>query len=295
MEDVPRIEPEDGPDHHSHGDAVQQQTDDQLDESARAAVNWYRGEQAHATTLTETGLDIQYHLRETGPYERDHTDLGGNPGSTPRHRRTATPASLPTGAWPTGFGRRYWTAGSPSAPVCPANVNWQWDFRCPVPPSAPPTHCCGNRAGWTPDAGLAAGSGCPTGNSARHGSSSPSTAVASFNAGGIFGWQDGVGWHESVPASAAPPAMIDLTTACLPAPAAPLAAAVQVAAEQLSRYMAGDGYLPFGLPVLREVIAARYAAAGVPTTAEQILITSGAQHAFSPRSSASCRLPATGC
>ena len=105
--------------------------------------------------------------------------------------------------------------------------------------------------------------------------------MASFNAGGIFGWQDGVGWHGNVPASVNPPATIDLTTACLPAPAAPLAAAVQVAAEQLPRYMAGDGYLPFGLPVLREVIAARYTAAGVSTTAEQILITSGAQHAFS--------------
>ena len=32
--------------------------------------------------------------------------------------------------------------------------------------------------------------------------------------------------------------------------------------------------------MLRDAIAARYAAAGVPTTAEQILVTSGAQHAF---------------
>ena len=32
--------------------------------------------------------------------------------------------------------------------------------------------------------------------------------------------------------------------------------------------------------MLRDVVAARYTAAGVPTTAEQILITSGAQHAF---------------
>ena len=101
-----------------------------------------------------------------------------------------------------------------------------------------------------------------------------------FNAGGIFGWQDGIGWRESIPPSAEPPVTIDLTTACLPAPAEPLAVAVQAAVEQLSRYTDGDGYMPFGLPVLREVIAARYAAAGVPTTAEQILITSGAQHAF---------------
>ena len=118
----------------------------------------------------------------------------------------------------------------------------------------------------------------PAGNSTRRGPSAPSAA---FNAGGIFGWQDGIGWRDDVPTSADPPSTIDLITACLPAPAAPLAAAVQVAAEQFSRYTTGDGYLPFGLPVLREVIAARYAAAGVPTTAEQILITSGAQHAFS--------------
>ena len=74
---------------------------------------------------------------------------------------------------------------------------------------------------------------------------------------------------------------IDLTTACLPAPAEPLAAAVAAAAAELPRYAAGDGYLPFGLPVLREVDRRPGTrAAGVPTTAEQILITSGAQHAF---------------
>ena len=159
-------------------------------------------------------------------------------------------------------------------------MNWQRGFRCPGPPSAPPTRCCGSRAGWTPGADPGADCGCRQATRRVDGSSAPSTAAATFGAGGIFGWQDGIGWHEAVPASADPPATIDLTTACLPAPAEPLAAAVPAAAEQLSRYTNGDGYLPFGLPVLREVIAARYAAAGVPTTAEQILVTSGAQHAF---------------
>src|SRR5664279_3789669 len=117
-------------------------------------------------------------------------------------------------------------------------------------------------------------------------------ASAPFGAGGIFGWPDGVGWQHDTAAAAFDTAagafdttaeraeVIDLTTACLPAPADPLADAVASAARQLPRYLAGDGYLPFGLPVLREAIAARYAAAGVPTTAEQILVTSGAQHAF---------------
>ena len=74
--------------------------------------------------------------------------------------------------------------------------------------------------------------------------------------------------------------VIDLTTACLPAPAEPLMAAVAAAAAELPKYLAADGYRPFGLPVLREIIAERYTAIGVPTTAEQILVTSGAQHAF---------------
>ena len=108
-------------------------------------------------------------------------------------------------------------------------------FAVPDHRRAPPTRCCANRAGWIPDAAPAVGSGCRRATPAPPGRRSPTAAVASFNAGGIFGWQDGVGWHETVPPSADPPATIDLTTACLPAPAEPLAAAVQAAAEQLSR------------------------------------------------------------
>lgn len=102
-------------------------------------------------------------------------------------------------------------------------------------------------------------------------------AVTPFGAGGIFGWQDGIGWHGE---GADGVGVIDLTTACLPAPAEPLMAAVAEAAAELPNYLAADGYRPFGLPVLREIVAARYTADGLPTTAEQILITSGAQHAF---------------
>jgi len=112
----------------------------------------------------------------------------------------------------------------------------------------------------------AAGAGRSTGSGGRSG------LLETFGAGGIFGMR-----------SAAPDdgsEIIDLTTACLPAPAEQLAAAVLTAVEHLPRYTGGDGYLPFGLPVLREAIAARYSAAGVPTAAEQILVTSGAQHSF---------------
>ncbi|WP_420123672.1 PLP-dependent aminotransferase family protein, partial [Nakamurella sp.] len=102
-------------------------------------------------------------------------------------------------------------------------------------------------------------------------------AGLSYAAGGIFGWRDGIGWHDELERAAG---MIDLTTACLPAPAALTGAIATATGELLPRYLGTDGYLPFGLPELRDVVAARYTAAGVPTTAEQILITSGAQHAF---------------
>ncbi len=119
----------------------------------------------------------------------------------------------------------------------------------------------------------------PAGSARSAGSDSgPSTGRAgtSYAAGGIFGWRDGVGWHDVAEEAGG---VIDLTTACLPAPTA-LTGAVARAAELLPTYLTADGYLPFGLPELRDVVAARYTAAGVPTTAEQILITSGAQHAF---------------
>ncbi|WP_196073390.1 MocR-like transcription factor YczR [Nakamurella alba] len=74
---------------------------------------------------------------------------------------------------------------------------------------------------------------------------------------------------------------IDLTTACLPGAEEPVLRALEAATAQLPRYLASDGYSPLGLPVLRAAIAARYTAAGLPTTADQILVTNGAQHAFS--------------
>lgn len=47
----------------------------------------------------------------------------------------------------------------------------------------------------------------------------------------------------------------------------------------LAPLLRGDGYLPHGLPELREGIAAYYREAGVPTEPEQILVTSGSQQA----------------
>ena len=73
---------------------------------------------------------------------------------------------------------------------------------------------------------------------------------------------------------------IDLSTASLPAPAPALQQAAEAALADLPRYAGADGYIPFGLPVLRRAIAEHYTAAGLPTSADQILVTSGAQHGF---------------
>ncbi|MDQ6658898.1 MAG: PLP-dependent aminotransferase family protein [Actinomycetota bacterium] len=92
-------------------------------------------------------------------------------------------------------------------------------------------------------------------------------------------WQTAIfGRSDSGPGR---PAMIDLSVASLPAPAEPLRRAVAAAVTDLDHYLVGDGYFPFGLPILRDVVAQRYTAAGAPTSSEQILITSGAQHGLS--------------
>src|SRR5688572_14462516 len=49
------------------------------------------------------------------------------------------------------------------------------------------------------------------------------------------------------------------------------------AMEDLRPWLAGSGYLPLGLPPLRDAIAAHLTAQGVPTAAEQVLVTNGAQ------------------
>lgn len=76
------------------------------------------------------------------------------------------------------------------------------------------------------------------------------------------------------------PNVIDLACAALPAIPGALRVAVPAAAAALGRYSDDEGYEPAGLPVLREAIADRFHARGVPTTADEILVTSGASHAL---------------
>jgi DNA-binding transcriptional MocR family regulator len=73
--------------------------------------------------------------------------------------------------------------------------------------------------------------------------------------------------------------MIDLGCAAMPAPPE-LADAVQEAAQDLSRYLTGAGYHPMGLPELREAVARQFTDRGLPTAADQIMITGGVQHAL---------------
>ena len=59
-----------------------------------------------------------------------------------------------------------------------------------------------------------------------------------------------------------------------------LQAAARLAVEQLAAHVGRPGYSPHGLPELRHAIARRYVERGLATTPEQILVTNGAQHAF---------------
>ncbi|MFJ3146860.1 PLP-dependent aminotransferase family protein [Streptomyces halstedii] len=74
--------------------------------------------------------------------------------------------------------------------------------------------------------------------------------------------------------------MIDLGCASLPAPEPWLTRAVRGALEELPPYAHTHGDYPAGLPALRQTIADRYTASGVPTMPEQIMVTTGAMGAI---------------
>jgi DNA-binding transcriptional MocR family regulator len=77
----------------------------------------------------------------------------------------------------------------------------------------------------------------------------------------------------------ASPGLLDFSKATMPAIPA-VANAALLAAEQLPRYLGESGFDPFGLPVLREALAARYTQRGLATNPDQIMVTVGAQHAI---------------
>ncbi|WP_066912115.1 PLP-dependent aminotransferase family protein [Millisia brevis] len=81
--------------------------------------------------------------------------------------------------------------------------------------------------------------------------------------------------EPSVGGSAGAPTPGDLTCAASDAPPG-FAAALEAATRSLPGHLRGIGYHPLGLPELRSAIADRYRARGLPTDAENILVTPGA-------------------
>jgi DNA-binding transcriptional MocR family regulator len=69
--------------------------------------------------------------------------------------------------------------------------------------------------------------------------------------------------------------VIDLTCAATRAPVG-VVEAYERAVASLPRYLTGAGYLALGVPELREAIADRYTARGLPTGPEDVVVTSGA-------------------
>ncbi|WP_244857769.1 aminotransferase class I/II-fold pyridoxal phosphate-dependent enzyme [Agromyces archimandritae] len=64
-------------------------------------------------------------------------------------------------------------------------------------------------------------------------------------------------------------------------PALPwIAECARAAADELPASLGTHGFELLGLPALREAIAERYAARGLPTVPDQIMVTIGAQHAI---------------
>jgi DNA-binding transcriptional MocR family regulator len=72
---------------------------------------------------------------------------------------------------------------------------------------------------------------------------------------------------------------LDFTKAVMPASPG-IALATQHSMDDFGRYLQGPGYNFAGIPELREAVAARYTVRGLPTSSEQILVTTGAQSAI---------------
>lgn len=85
---------------------------------------------------------------------------------------------------------------------------------------------------------------------------------------------------KAMPAFDPAPGYLDFSKAALPAIPG-VAAAAQLAAEQLPAHLGDSGFDLVGIPMLREALADRYTARGLPTTPDQIMVTIGAQHAIS--------------
>lgn len=76
------------------------------------------------------------------------------------------------------------------------------------------------------------------------------------------------------------PVTVNLAAATLSAPAAVTARAFAEAAAEVTPYLHDIGVELVGVPPLREALAERYSARGLPTHPDEILVTTGALHAI---------------
>ncbi|GAA1217429.1 hypothetical protein GCM10009665_04110 [Kitasatospora nipponensis] len=119
------------------------------------------------------------------------------------------------------------------------------------------------------------------------------TAYEALRTEGYLQSRRGSGSWTTLPEGSSPPGdalhplppdesgrVLDLGVAALPAPQPHLGEAAARAVELLPAYAAGHGHYPTGLPVLREALARRFTARGLPTTPDQILVTTGAMGAL---------------
>lgn len=110
-------------------------------------------------------------------------------------------------------------------------------------------------------------------------------AYTDLRDGGYLESQRGSGSTARIPQSGsittetATAGYLDFTKATSPASSGLAEAALRAAAE-FPAYLGGSGFDLLGLPVLRAAIAERFTQRGVPTDAEQIMVTVGAQHAI---------------
>ncbi|MCI3931529.1 MocR-like transcription factor YczR [Streptomyces sp. AN091965] len=81
-------------------------------------------------------------------------------------------------------------------------------------------------------------------------------------------------------ALAPPDAAIDLARAAPGLPEHAVTDALAAAAPRIAAHTRSPGYHPYGLPELRAAVAERFTRRGLATVPEQILVTSGAQHAL---------------
>jgi DNA-binding transcriptional MocR family regulator len=77
-----------------------------------------------------------------------------------------------------------------------------------------------------------------------------------------------------------PGATIEFLGAHLPAPEILAREAARIDEKSLRELSKGPGYLPMGLPALRQAIASHLSDSGLPTSEDQVLVTHGAQQAI---------------